>query len=681
MSVLTACSELRNLQAATVCEEVFSASQKDPSLQRNVFLNTSVIRTLHQCKRPAKALELWDQLKKGEQITWDRVAFICVLSACANVGREALSTGEAVRAMITLEELKHDTRLLSSLINMYAKCGSPKAAIQLAEDLWSRGIVGDKSVFTSVLSACIMVGPSALPLATRIHQVVSSTCGYDVRLFGILCSMYHRCGKLTEVLDVWWDANGRKLADYDVCNTVLIVCTQLASNEALEVCRSMHGRICEIAPGGSLHLPLISCYYQLQRPHLVLSTWREAVQIGVTADITTQRNVLHACAEVANSDALDVAHQLFSKCKNAREQLYDAMLKVYLRSPQPHRAIEFWNNVILPHSPQPGRHAILSVLHACATTRNLNETTSIYASVILPSPELMQHTEVITSVIHAYTQCNRPDLALKVWKSARENSIALNRVGITCVLQACAQLGSSPDVHQAVEELVNTNVQMDERLFSAALNVYIKCGLPERALQYFFQATERDSWLITCVAATTALKACAEIGNEDSLAAGERIIAMVSDMKVNLDIKFENACMSLFTQCGKPSTALRLWDAMHGRPTAVSYVCALSACAASGPSELHSGQQIHSQMPEKMQRDPIVASALIAMYMRCGQPISALKIWQEMLQNGIDYNTITCISVLRACAAIGTPGSLAIGTAVHKLITSDVLLHVCAVNL
>jgi hypothetical protein len=57
--------------------------------------------------------------------------------------------------------------------------------------------------------------------------------------------------------------------------------------------------------------------------------------------------------------------------------------------------------------------------------------------------------------MNAYTQCNQPGLALSVWKEAREASVALNHVGITCALQACAQLRGTPDVTEIIEELID----------------------------------------------------------------------------------------------------------------------------------------------------------------------------------------------------------------------------------
>lgn len=170
MTVLSACSDLRSPLAASASEEVyngiifllfpflpsvsisslsslfslnFTASRRDKFLHHNVFLNTAVIRALQQCNRPEKALEVWNQLNRIEgglaPVKWDRVAFICILSVCAALGRTALASGEAVHSFISHADLRQDARLFATLLNMYVKCGKPESAIRLAEELWSRG--------------------------------------------------------------------------------------------------------------------------------------------------------------------------------------------------------------------------------------------------------------------------------------------------------------------------------------------------------------------------------------------------------------------------------------------------------------------------------------------------------------------------------------------------------------
>jgi hypothetical protein len=192
-----------------------------------------------------------------------------------------------------------------------------------------------------------------------------------------------------------WHENGRKLADGGTCSTVLVACGHVDS--AIAVCESVHARIRDIAStGGRLHGQLISLYYKYKRPHLVLSAWREMEQMGVIAEDSTQLLVLSACSMVATPHAMEVAQLIFV---SRREQVYDAILKVFIHCKQPHRAVELWHNEIHPRCPSPSRRTVMIVLQACAATTNLGEVASLHSIIRLSIDERlhpMQSTRTCT---------------------------------------------------------------------------------------------------------------------------------------------------------------------------------------------------------------------------------------------------------------------------------------------
>lgn len=60
--------------------------------------------------------------------------------------------------------------------------------------------------------------------------------------------------------------------------------------------------------------------------------------------------------------------------------------------------------------------------------------------------------------------------------------------------------------------------------------------------------------------------------------------------------------------------------------------------------------------------------------------MEALKLWKKMVQSKVPPTTVTFISVLRACSAIGLPSCLTVGEAVHKLISPQLLKEVSIFN-
>ena len=107
-----------------------------------------------------------------------------------------------------------------------------------------------------------------------------------------------------------------------------------------------------------------------------------------------------------------------------------------------------------------------------------------------------------------------------------------------------------------------------------------------------------------------------------------------------------NSMVSGLSQHGFLDDALMFFAGMHADDFALntySFSSALSACA--GLQDFSGGTQIHgaiSKLP--LQRDVFMGSALVDMYAKCGQPLEARKVFDEMPErNAVSWNSlITC---------------------------------------
>ncbi len=88
---------------------------------------TAVICGQVQCREGQNALELFQQMQQ-EGMRPNSVTFVGALNACASV--LALEEGRCVHQQIIQHGLESDVFVESSLVDMYAKCGS-------LEDAWS----------------------------------------------------------------------------------------------------------------------------------------------------------------------------------------------------------------------------------------------------------------------------------------------------------------------------------------------------------------------------------------------------------------------------------------------------------------------------------------------------------------------------------------------------------------
>ncbi len=91
-----------------------------------------------KCGQGQKALELFQQMQQ-EGVSPDPVTFVGVLNACASLF--ALEEGKRIHEQIIQSRCESDVFVRSSLVDMYAKCGSMVDASRVFNNLSSQDVV------------------------------------------------------------------------------------------------------------------------------------------------------------------------------------------------------------------------------------------------------------------------------------------------------------------------------------------------------------------------------------------------------------------------------------------------------------------------------------------------------------------------------------------------------------
>ncbi len=178
-----------------------------------------------------KALELFQQMQQEEGVQPDPVSFVGVLNACASV--VALKEGRRAHEQIVQSRCESDVFVGSSLVDMYAKCGSMEDAARVFNKmplrnvvLWNTMISGhvkcwqghkvlelfgqmqqehvqpDPVTLVVVLNACASV--AALEEGRCAHeQIIHSRWDSDVYLDSSLVDMYAKCGSMEDARRVF----------------------------------------------------------------------------------------------------------------------------------------------------------------------------------------------------------------------------------------------------------------------------------------------------------------------------------------------------------------------------------------------------------------------------------------------------------------------------------------------
>ncbi|CAM6051442.1 unnamed protein product, partial [Sphagnum compactum] len=177
-----------------------------------------------------EALKQFEQMRE-EGMRPDRFTFVPVLNACA--GLRALEEGRRAHQLIMQTGCEADVFVGSSLVDMYAKCGSMEdawrvfckmpsqdvvtwtamilgyvrcgqgqKALELYKRMQQEGVQPNAVTFVVVLNACASV--SALEEGRRTHErVIQSRCESDVFVRNSLVDMYAKCGSMEDACRVF----------------------------------------------------------------------------------------------------------------------------------------------------------------------------------------------------------------------------------------------------------------------------------------------------------------------------------------------------------------------------------------------------------------------------------------------------------------------------------------------
>ncbi len=110
----------------------------DKMVERNVVSWNAMIAGLAQNGDTEEAFELFQQMQH-ENVQPDRITFTSLLGACASP--EALKLGHCIHAKIFKAGLEADVHVGTSLVSMFAKCGSTQDARKVFDKMVVRNVV------------------------------------------------------------------------------------------------------------------------------------------------------------------------------------------------------------------------------------------------------------------------------------------------------------------------------------------------------------------------------------------------------------------------------------------------------------------------------------------------------------------------------------------------------------
>ncbi len=209
-------------------DEALRVFDKVPS--RNIVSWNAMISGYVKCGQGQNALDLFQQMQQ-EGVELDPITLVGVVNVCASV--VALDEGMRAHELIMQRGWHSDVFLGSSLVDMYAKCGSMHnacrvfnkmptqdlvtwnamifghvkcgqgyEALELFQKMQQEGVQPGPVTFIRVLNACASV--VALEEGRQVHeQIIENGCESDVFVENSVIDMYAKSGSMDDACKVF----------------------------------------------------------------------------------------------------------------------------------------------------------------------------------------------------------------------------------------------------------------------------------------------------------------------------------------------------------------------------------------------------------------------------------------------------------------------------------------------
>ncbi|EFJ37709.1 hypothetical protein SELMODRAFT_74627 [Selaginella moellendorffii] len=523
----------------------------------------------------------------------------------------------------------------AGLIQACSRSGSPRAAKQLEAEITRRGFRGNKSL-----------GNHLINLYGRLGCVRDAAAAFDgieeknVVSFNAMITAYAQNGHSRQGLGLF-----RKLLllDSKVANIVSFISViKSCCNERLEECRWIHGLVDEAG----------------------LST--SNIVVG-----TALINMYAVCGSVADAEAV------FGSMESRNEITWSALIAAHAAVPG--HACQIWDifRAMENSGVVPNEVTFISMLSSCTVAEDLSVGRLIheaadkygYGSDVVVGNSVLnmygkcgdvdrarqlfdemgdKHAAPVAwnSLMGAYTQTRNFVLAVELFSLMQLEGVIANKVTFLAALNACAGLAEMTAGKTVVDCVVECGLFGDDLVKTALVSLFGKCGYLDVAESVLGEILVPDSVSWNSIVAAYA----SQQGHDQDVLRGFHL--MHSHGLIPEDGVFVaalNACSNLGAlKQGKLVHYLVRETGVESTDVFTALVNMYGKCG-----ELLTAREIFSSMPDEF-RDALTWNGLINAHTQHGKPEEALSFYRRMQQEGTRPRKSVFVSVLNAVAALGS---------------------------
>ncbi|KAH7282021.1 hypothetical protein KP509_35G008600 [Ceratopteris richardii] len=399
-------------------------------------------------------------------------------------------------------------------------------------------------------------------------------------------------------------------------------------------------------------------------------------------DIIIMNNLIYMYSKTF---CMEDAQAVFDQLRDRNSLSWGAIIYGYSEQGQGVRALELFEDMQL-EGLQPSRAVFLSVLKACSTVGAIMTGREIHDQVIRLAFGL--DVTIQSALVNMYAKCKSLDEAYAIFRGCKSLDIVMwgvmvagfvengqgqsafelfkrmqalavksNAVIFISLLKAC---NTKHEIKQGMfihEQIQISGLQCDMAIQGSLIDMYSNCGNLEKAREVFDQTLDRDD-VIWVSMITTYI----QHGHKDY---ARDLYAHMVDEGIRLNGK---TFVSLLKVCNSDYSDL-LWlihdDIIRGRQEIDVVVGSALVDSYGRCGFMEEAYYLFVKLPE---RNIVSWGGLMAAYIQHGLELRALKLFDTMLEHGLEPDRAALSCTLQACC--GT-GNITRGKEIHDLIIKN----------
>lgn len=516
------------------------------------FLGESLVLTMVKCGSLEDALEIFHRLPQRTSFSWtavisgytdagcssealrmyhcmrdqcvepDKYTFVSVLRACRSI-----SEGKSVHAELLTYGCESDSYIGTSLVDMYAKCGSIADAELVFEGLSQRDVVSwtamltafgnlgqfkkvlelyvlmqeegvspDAWIIVSALQACGMLAETdenllkagILKQGKDIHaEACRRRYESDIFVGNALVTLYGKCGSVEDAEDAF-----QRLSDLDIVswNAMLAgYAQQELAAQGLRLYEEMlqHGVIPDdrtfvSALQACAVLAEDESLVQVNGQGLRLKSWQKGKAIhALVCQENYESDVFLGSALVSvygKSGSVSDAQDVFDRLAKRDTPVWNAILAAYVLQGKGDQALQLYREM-QEEGVTPDDITLMCVLQACSYTGDLEVCQHVHQHTLSIGQEV--NLLLANTLIHTYGTCASMVEAHKVFETLPQPNV----VSWNAIIAGYARNGNHSATFQWYEQMLLAGAKPDEVTFLSVLSACGHAGLVERGIAYF----------------------------------------------------------------------------------------------------------------------------------------------------------------------------------------------------